>query len=98
MKVILSHLLKSMNKKSELQSPDIFQKVPDIFQNVSAPIKMNNFHFNHNLFLNKSLSNAIVKRSRLKNRFNETRSETKWSRYKKQRNFRVTQKGSTSAT
>ena len=39
--------------------------------------------------MTKSLRKTIMTRSGLKNRFNETRYETNWDKYKKQRNFRV---------
>ena len=45
--------------------------------------------------MTKSRRNAIMRRSKVKNRFNETRTETNWSKCKKQRNCCVSLFGET---
>ena len=45
--------------------------------------------FNNNRFITKQLRKAIMRRSRLKNIYNKTRSPENWDNYKKQRNFCV---------
>ena len=42
--------------------------------------------FNNNRFITKQLRKAIMRRSRLKNIYNKTRSPENWGNYKKQRN------------
>ena len=45
--------------------------------------------FNNNLFMSKALRKAIMHRSKLKNIYNNYRTEDNWANYKKQRNFCV---------
>ena len=46
-------------------------------------------HFNNNPFMSKALRKAIMHRSKLKNIYNNYRTEDNWANYKKQRNFCV---------
>ena len=43
--------------------------------------------YNNKPFMNKALRKVIMKRSRLKNKFNKNSSAKNWNSYKKQRNF-----------
>ena len=45
--------------------------------------------FNNNPFMSKALRKAIMHRSKLKNIYNNYRTEDNWANYKKQRNFCV---------
>ena len=66
-----------------------FQAVLLEILNKIAPVKVKVLRFNNNAFMIKSLRKAIMLRSRLKNNFNEQRSNENWDSYKKQRNFCV---------
>ena len=57
--------------------------------NKIVPVKVKVLSFNNNAFKTKSLRKAIMLRSRLKNNFNEQRSNENWESYKKQRNLCV---------
>ena len=75
LKVILSHLLKSM----EIRSLVMIQNVRTItVQNESVLIKKKTVSFNHKPFIiMKCLRKATMTRSRVKSRFNEMKSETR---------------------
>ena len=64
---------------------DTFMSVLDKY----APIKEKKVRANNAPFMNKDLSKAIMKRSRLRNRYNKTPSQENLVAYKKQRNFCV---------
>ena len=55
-----------------------------------APIKMKYVRANEAPFMNKTIKKAIMKRSRLRNKFVKNPSEENNLNYKKQRNFCVT--------
>ena len=57
--------------------------------NKHAPIKKKIMPFNNNPFMSKALRKAIMHRSKLKNIYNNYRTEDNWANYKKQRNFCV---------
>ena len=57
--------------------------------NNQAPKKSNIFRGNQKPHLNKTLRNAIMKRSQLKNKANKTKSIDDLIKYKKQRNLVV---------
>ena len=52
-----------------------------------APIKKKILQEKHSSFLTKTLRNAIMFKSQLKNKFIKSRNNEDWSNYKKQRNF-----------
>ena len=57
--------------------------------NKHVPIKKKIMRFNNNPFMSKALRKAIMHRSKLKNFYNNYRTEDSWANYKKQRNFCV---------
>ena len=57
--------------------------------NKNAPVKVKVLRFNNNVFMTKSLREAVMSRSRLKNNFNKKRSDENWDNYKKQWKFCV---------
>ena len=57
--------------------------------NKHAPMKIKYLRANYGKFMTKSLHKAIMKRSRLRNKFLRDRTETFRKEYKKQRNFCV---------
>ena len=52
-----------------------------------APIKKKILQFNNGPFMTKTLSKAIMQRSKLKNIYSKKRTNDNWENYKKQRNF-----------
>ena len=91
---ILSHQLDSTfcsfkeNKDcEELNEFSRFHRVFLNLLNIQPPLKKN-LRGNNSAFMTKTLrKEAIMIRSRLKNRFNKIRSDRNWSLYKTQRNF-----------
>ena len=81
----LDDLLKAENNMNYLTFQNIFLRV----LNTHAPVKKKAQRFNNNRFMIKQLRKAIMRRSRLKNIYNKTRSPENWDNYKKQRNFCV---------
>ena len=57
--------------------------------NKHAPMKIKYLRANHGKFMTKGLHKAIMKRSRLRNKFLPDRKETSRKEYKKQRHFSV---------
>ena len=55
--------------------------------NKHVPLKKKFIRGNHNLFMNKELSKAIMKRSQLKTKYQKTKNKSDRIDYKKQRNF-----------
>ena len=78
-------MLKAENNMNYSTFQNIFLQV----LNTHAPVKKNVQRFNNNRYMTKQLHKAIVRRSRLKNISNKTRSAENWDNYKKQRNFCV---------
>ena len=58
-------------------------------QNKHAPMKQKYLRANQGRFMTKNLLKAIMKRSRLRNKFLSDRTEISRKEYKKQRNFCV---------
>ena len=58
--------------------------------NKHAPMKIKNLRASHGKFMTKGLHKAIMKSSRLRNKFLPDRTETSRIEYKKQRNFVLT--------
>ena len=56
---------------------------------MQAQLKTKFLRHNNNLFMSKELQKAIMKRSQLKNRYNENLNYESWYLYNKQRNFCV---------
>ena len=52
-----------------------------------APLKQKVLRSNNQPFMTKTLRKALMKRSKLKNKFNKERNAKNWSNYKLQRNF-----------
>ena len=57
--------------------------------NRHAPIKSKYVRANNAPFMNRTLSKAIMTRSRLKNKYNKSPNKTNAIKYKKQRNYCV---------
>ena len=69
-----------------------YQHFLDIFievLNKHAPMKIKYLRANQGKFITKGLNKAIIKRSRLRNKFLRDRTETFREEYKKQINFCV---------
>ena len=66
-----------------------FQNIFIALLNKHASIKKKIMRFNNNPFMSKALRKAIVPKSKLKNIFNNQRTEENRANYKKQRNFCV---------
>ena len=81
----LDGLLKAENNMNYSTFRNIFLQV----LNTHAPDKKKVQRFNNNRFMTKQVRKAIMRRSRLKNICNKTRSPENWDNYKKQRNFCV---------
>ena len=54
-----------------------------------APLKEKKIRFNNSIFVTKSLKKAIMLRSQLKRKFNNSKSEENSKKYKQQRNYCV---------
>ena len=52
-----------------------------------APLKQKVVRSNNQLFMTKTFRKAIMKRSRLQNKFIKERNSKNWSNYKQQRNY-----------
>ena len=62
------------------------------FQNIldrHALLKKKGIRGNQKPFMNRQLRRAIMRRSRLRNVFNQTRLKEDWDKYRKQRNYCV---------
>ena len=55
--------------------------------NQFAPLKQKLIHNNNQPFMTNTLRKAIMKRSKLRSKFNEERNFENWSEYKRQRNL-----------
>ena len=76
--------------KQRLVSSSNFGEFFDTFLatlNEHAPLKKNTNRYNHHVCMNKTLRKAIMKRSKLRNTFNQNRSSENWQYYKRQRNI-----------
>ena len=58
-----------------------------VILNEFAPLKQKLIRHNKQLFMTKTLRKAIMKRFKLRNKFNEERNFEDWSEYKRQRNL-----------
>ena len=64
-----------------------FQFAFKVISNQLAPLRQKLIRSNNQPFMIKTLLNAIMKRSKLRNKFNEKRKFENWSEYKRQRNL-----------
>ena len=64
-----------------------FQFAFKVILNQFAPLKQKLIRKNNQPFMTKTLREAIMKRSKLRNKFNEKRNIKNWSEYKRQRNL-----------
>ena len=53
--------------------------------NTHAPIKTKMIRFNNNVFMTRELRKEIMKRSKLRNKFNRNRNHENWCNFKIQR-------------
>ena len=74
---------------SEYPTYEIFESIFIETLNKHAPLKGKFVRANNSPFMNKALIKAIMKRSRLKNKFNKNPNDINGSNYKKQRNYCV---------
>ena len=80
-----------MNQKLNNLSSTVYDDFEEIFLrllNEHAPLKKILRH-NNGPFMTKELPKKIMKRSKLKNKYNKNRNSENWSFYKKQRNYCV---------
>ena len=70
-------------------SYETFEKNVLVALNIDAPIKRKYLRGNHQPFMNKDLSKAIMKRSKLRNLYIKNRTEENKNNYVKQRNYCV---------
>ena len=54
--------------------------------NTHVPVKTKMIRFNSNVFITKELRKEIMKRSKLRNKFNRNRNHENWCKFKFQRN------------
>ena len=64
-----------------------FQFAFKVILNQFTPLKQKLIRKNNQPFMTKTLREAIMKRSKLRNKFNEKRNIKNWSEYKRQRNL-----------
>ena len=57
--------------------------------NTHAPNKTKMIRFNNNVFMNKELRKEIMKRSKLRSKFNRNRNHENWCNFKFPRNYCV---------
>ena len=77
-------LQKQLLSVSDFES---FQFAFKVILNQFAPLKQKLIRNNNQPLMTKTLHKAIMKRSKLRNKFNEERSIENWSEYKRQRNL-----------
>ena len=77
-------LQKQLLSVSDFES---FQFAFKVILNQFAPLKQKLIRNNNQPFMTKTLRKAIMKRSKLRNKFNEERNIENWSEYKRQRNL-----------
>ena len=77
-------LQKQLPSVSDFES---FQFAFKVILNQFAPLKQKLIRNNNQPFMTKTLRKAIMKRSKLRNKFNEERNIENWSEYKRQRNL-----------
>ena len=77
-------LQKQLLSVSDFES---FQFAFEVIVNQFAPLKQKLIRNNRQPFMTKTLRKAIMKRSKLRNKFNEERNIENWSEYKRQRNL-----------
>ena len=66
---------------------ETFQFAFKVILNQFAPLKQKLIRNNNQPFMTKTLRKAIMKRSKLRNKFNQERNIENWSEYKRQRNL-----------
>ena len=95
-KTICYRHLKNFDKKafmSYLESkmsecPNSFKKFLQIFQNtvqLFTPLKKKIIYYNNKAFMTKGPRKAIMTRSKLRNKYNKSRTPENWTSFKKQR-------------
>ena len=71
----------------QMMNNDTFNSIFVDILNIHAPLKVKYIRANHNPFVTKELRKAIMKRSKLKNKFNKEKTKSSKLAYSKQRNF-----------
>ena len=77
-------LQKQLPSVSDFES---FQFAFKVILNQFAPLKEKLIRTNNQPFMTKTLRKVVMKRSKLRNKFNEERNIENWSEYKRQRNL-----------
>ena len=77
-------LQKQLPSASDFES---FQFAFKVILNQFAPMKQKLIGNNNQPFMRKTLRKAIMKRTKLRNKFNEERNIKNWSEFKHQRNL-----------
>ena len=80
---------KKFEEEQQKQLPSVsdfesFQFAFKFILNQFAPLKQKLIRNNNQPFMTKTLCKAIMKRSKLRNKFNDERNIEKWSEYKHQ--------------
>ena len=86
------HFESDLKPKIEILEGSTYDEFEKEFINVldkHAPIKTKMLRFNNSSFVSKELRKEIMKRSNLRNKFNENRTHENWCKFKLQRNFCV---------
>ena len=83
---------KKFEEELEKQLPSVsdFESFQFAFKDILnqfAPLKQKLIRNNNQPFMTKAFRKAIMKRSKLRNNFNEERNVENWSEYKRQRNL-----------
>ena len=83
---------KKFEEELEKQLPSVsdFESFQFAFKDILnqfAPLKQKLIRNNNQPFMTKAFRKAIMKRSKLRNKFNEERNVENWSEYKRQRNL-----------
>ena len=84
-----SNALREELETLEVDTYGEFEKKFTNVLNTHAPIKTKMIRFNNNVFITKELRKEIMKRSKLRNKFNRNRNHENWCNFKFQRNYCV---------
>ena len=77
----------SCSRLASVSDFESFQFAFKVILNQFAPLKQKPIRNSNQPFMTKTLCKAIMKRSKLRNEFNEDKNIENWSEYKRQRKF-----------
>ena len=87
--VFINDLEEQFSENNEFLNFESFKRIVDKTLDKYAPIKKRYVRANQAPFMNKRINKGIMKRSRLRNKFLNTKSDTDRRTYNKQRNICV---------